>query len=52
MFSRLTAGSGDSRKQKERALEEQIEQLKAEAERAERESTCVSYAEGKRRRGG
>ena len=49
MFSRLTAGSGDSRKQKERALEEQIEQLKAEAERAERESTYVSYAEGKRR---
>jgi hypothetical protein len=39
MFSRLTAGSGDSRKQKERALEEQIEHLKTEAEAAERAST-------------
>lgn len=43
MFSRLTAGSGESRKSKEEALETQIEQLKKEAEEHERIST---YAPG------
>jgi hypothetical protein len=37
MFNRWTAGSGDQRKAKEKVMEEQIEQLKRDAEKAEAE---------------
>jgi hypothetical protein len=42
MFNRWTAGSGDQRKAKEKAMEEQIEVLKKEAEKAQAEANALT----------
>lgn len=47
MFTRWTAGSGDSRKAKEEALEKESDELKAKAQKAEDEH---KYEDGPRER--